>query len=267
MDYKKIAVICIFVLVAGAAISIVLGMRDRLVNKSDEIVIEDNSYRNIDILSDNASVEIVPIKSQETKVEIKGKMKKKSNYNFHVNVVGDTLQVEFTEKRWNFIQIGFLSKDIKLTVHVPKKEYSQLKAELDNGRIIATNIQVKDVDVETDNGSIELKNIDAKNVQASSDNGQIILKNVEGTLQGETDNGRIKVITKKMEKSIDLKTDNGLIEIQTEKEPTNATIEANVNLGKVDIFGKNKSQTVFGDGDILIKLKTDNGKILVEKSK
>jgi len=267
MDYKKIAIICIFVLLAGAAISIVLDMRDRLVNKSDEIVIEDNSYQNIDILSDDASVEIVPIKSQDTRVEIKGKMKKKSNYDFHVNVVGDTLQVEFTEKRWNFIQFGFMPKDIKMTIYVPKKEYSQLTAELDNGRVKANNIQVKDVDIETDNGSIELKNIEAKTVQASTDNGQIILNNVEGTLHGETDNGRIKVITNNLERSIDLKTDNGLIEIQTEKEPTNATIEANVDFGKVDIFGKNNSQTVFGDGETLIKLETDNGKILVEKSK
>lgn len=266
MGIKKIAIISLFILLIGAAISIILNVKDALVNKSDEIIVEDNSFTNIHILSDNALVKVIPTKTQTTKAIFSGKMKKKSNYNFHADVKGDTLEVELKEKRWSFIQFGLTSHDIKLTVYVPEQEYSKLKTKIDNGRIIAENMHVQNVDLETDNGSIELKNINSVSVLAKTDNGQILMDNVEGKLNAETDNGRIVLITNNLERSIDFKTDNGLIEIQTDKEPSNATFQANVDVGKIDIFGHSNTQTIFGDGLNLINLQLDNGKIIVKKS-
>lgn len=267
MNLKKIAIISLFILLAGSAISIVLSIKDTLVNKSEEIVVEDNSFTNIQIKSDNASVQIVPTKKDETKVEFSGKMKKKFSYNFRANVKGDTLQVELKEKHWGFIQFGFSSHDVKLTVYVPEKEYGQLKTELDNGRIVVENMKVNDVDLKTDNGSIELKNIEAIIIRANTDNGQVLMDNVDGDLKVGTDNGRIVLKTNNLERSIQFKTDNGLIDIQTDKEPLNVTIDAKIDLGKIDIFGKSNKQTIFGNGENLIKLEADNGKIFVEKSK
>ncbi|QFF99053.1 hypothetical protein PB01_09560 [Psychrobacillus glaciei] len=266
MAIKKIAIIGLFILLAGAAINIVLNIKDTLVNKSEEIVVKDKSYTNIHILSDNATIEIVPTNNNETKVEFSGKMKKKSRYNFHADVKGDTLNVELKEKRWSF-QLEFTSPNIKLTVYIPEKEYKKLMTKIDNGRIIANNLSVKDVHLTTDNGSIEMQNIKSDNIRAKSDNGQIIMKYVDGKIKAETDNGRIILVTNNLDRSIDLKTDNGLIEIQSEKEPSNATINASVDLGKIDIFGTSNKQTIYGNGDHLIKLETDNGKITVKKIK
>lgn len=264
MNLKKIAIIGLFVLLAGAAISIVLNVRDTLVNKSDEITVKE-SYTNIDILSDNASVEIIPTKNNHTEVKFSGKMKQKSRYRFNADVKGDTLYVELKEKNWSFIQFGFTSLDIKLIVYVPEKEYDELRTEIDNGRIISEGLQVKDLNLETDNGSIELKNVQAQTVSLQTDNGQILLDEVGGEINAKTDNGRILLTTSNLERFINLKTDNGLIEIQTDKEPSNVTIDAKVDLGKIDVFGSSNKQTIFGNGTNLIKLETDNGKISVSK--
>ncbi|WP_391122803.1 DUF4097 family beta strand repeat-containing protein [Psychrobacillus sp. L3] len=266
MGIKKIAIISLFILLAGVAVSIILNVKDALVNKSDEIIVEDNSFTNIHILSDNALVEIIPTKNEATKAKFSGKMKKKSNYNFHADVKGDTLVVELKEKRWSFIQFGLTSHDIKLKVYVPEQNYSKLKTEIDNGRIVAENMNVKNMELETDNGSIELKNINSESVFTKTDNGQILMDNVEGKLKAETDNGRIVLITNNLERSIDFKADNGLLQIQTDKEPSNATIQAKVDVGSVHIFGKTKTRTIFGDGVNLINLEIDNGKIIVKKS-
>lgn len=267
MSMKKVAIIGLFVLIAGAAINVFINIKDGLVNKADEIVVKSNDYKNIEVLSDNASVEFISTKDDETKVEFTGRMKKKTKYNFTADVKGDTLSIELTQKHWNFIQFGFSSMDIKLSVYVPEKQYNAINAELDNGQIDVKDMQAKSIHLETDNGFIQMKNIEAETVHVRTDNGKILMNEVEGKIDASTDNGRIVLITNNLDRPISLSTDNGLIEIQTDKEPTNATIEADVEIGKLSVFGKSNKQTIFGDGDNLIKLETDNGKISVGNSK
>ncbi|WP_166462386.1 DUF4097 family beta strand repeat-containing protein [Psychrobacillus vulpis] len=265
MSIKKIAIGCLFVLLAGAAISIILNIKDTFVDKADEILVEDNNYSNIEVLSENASVKVLPAKDGKTKVEFSGKIKKKSNYIFNADVNGDTLYVELKEKRWNFIQFGFTSRNIQLIVYVPEKEYQSLKTEIDNGKIKTESIHANEISLETDNGLIDMNNIVADNVQVKTDNGQIRMEEVEGAIHAKTDNGRIILTSNNLDRSINLKTDNGLIQIQTDKEPTNATIDAQVDNGKIEVFGTSNKQTIFGNGENLIKLETDNGKITVKK--
>ncbi|MDI2588913.1 hypothetical protein OR571_17880 [Psychrobacillus sp. NEAU-3TGS] len=80
MSLKKIAIIGIFVLLAGAAINIILNVTDTFVKKSDEIVIEETDFSKIEVLADNAAVELLPSKENKTMVSFSGKMKKKLNY-------------------------------------------------------------------------------------------------------------------------------------------------------------------------------------------
>lgn len=265
MGFKKIAIICLFVLLAGAALSIIFNIKDSMVDKSDEIILKEKNYSNIEVISDNASIEILPTKKAETKVEFSGRMKKKFKYNFHANVKGDTLYIELKEKRWSFISFGFNSFNVKLIVYVPEKDYNALRTELNNGRVTLQNIVVHDVNVETDNGMIDLKKVDAKTVQVKTDNGQIRMDDVSGTINAETDNGRIIFSSTDLDRPINLKTDNGAIEVQTDKEPTNTTIKVKVDNGKIDIFGAENKQTIFGNGENAIYLETDNGRITVKK--
>ena len=88
-------------------------------------MIDDQSFTNIEILTTNAAVEIVPTKDSVTTVEYSGKTKKKSKFIFEADVKGDTLFVQFKEKRRSFFNFGFSSLDLKLIVKVPEKQYDQ----------------------------------------------------------------------------------------------------------------------------------------------
>lgn len=264
MSFKKVAIICVFVLLAGAAINIILNFSGAFVKKSDEIVVKDTNYSNIEIVADNAAVELLPTKENKTTVSFSGEMKKKLKHHFSAEVKGDTLYVESKEKRWNFIQFGFSSLNNKITVHVPEKEYGIITTEIDNGRIIVKNMKAKIVNLESNNGQIDLTEIAAENTHVKTDNGKVSFRHVEGSINAETDNGQISLITNNLDRAISLKTDNGLISIQADQEPTNATIHAKTDNGRISIFGKSAEQTTFGKGENMIKLSTDNGMITVK---
>ena len=226
-------------------------------------VIEESSFTNIDIVTNNADVMIVPTESLETTVEYTG-ANKKTKFIFDAAVKGDTLSVQLKQKRKFFFSFGFNSGDIKLTVSVPEKQYKNLQVMSDNGRINVEDLHSEGFLLETDNGQIQLRNVEAKTVNVETDNGKVILEQVKGEIKGSTDNGQISLITNNIDSPIDLSTDNGNIEVKTESEPTNASIEAKSGNGKITIFEQETKLKVYGKGTHLMKLQTDNGSITVE---
>jgi DUF4097 and DUF4098 domain-containing protein YvlB len=262
---NKLFVSLVPLLIVAGCISLLFKQGNVFEKSNNKKVIEDLSFTNIAVLTENAAVVIVPTKDSVATVEYSGKTKKNKRFIFEADVKGDTLSVQFKEKRKWFIHFGFSSLDLTLKVHLPEKQYDRLLVETDNGRIIAEQLQAKDITLETDNGRIELKHVDAKAVNVKSDNGRIVLEDVTGQMKAKTDNGQISVITNDLDQSIDLETDNGRIEIQTEKEPTNAIIDAKTDNGRVEIFGQENKHVTFGNGENLIKLRTDNGRITVTK--
>ena len=205
-----------------------------------------------------------PTKSPKATVEYSG-ASIKGKYNFDVDVKGDTLSVQLKQKRRFFFWFGFHSRDLKLIVNVPEKQYGNIQVKSDNGLINVEDLQAEVVLLETDNGQILVKNVVANTVNVETDNGKIVLDHVEGEIKGNTDNGHISLITKKLDWPIDLATDNGSIEIKTESEPTNATIDSESDNGKITIFGNEINRSTYGKGKHLIKLRTDNGRIAVSK--
>jgi len=232
---------------------------------SNKIVIEDGSFTNIDVLSDNASVEIIPTNELTTTVEYIDKKGKNSKVDLRANVKKETLTVTLKKKRWFTLNFDFSFSKKELLIKVPEKQYENIIANNDNGQIKLTNMDARDISFDTDNGTIELKNVDASSINVETDNGKIILEEVTGNIIGKTDNGQITLITTDLEHQIELTTDNGRIEINTKNEPTNVTIDAKTDNGKIDVFGAKNEHTVFGKGKNLIKLKTDNGRITVTK--
>ena len=65
-------------------------------------MIDDQSFTNIEILTTNAAVEIVPTKDSATTVAYSGKTKKSSKFIFEADVKENTLSVQFKEKRRSF---------------------------------------------------------------------------------------------------------------------------------------------------------------------
>ena len=262
---NKLFVVLVLILIVAGGITLLFKQENVFEKSNNKKVIEDLSFTNIAVLTENAAVEIVPTKDSVATVEYSGKTKKNKKFIFEADVKGDTLSVQFKEKRRGFIHFGISSLDLTLTVHLPERQYERLQVETDNGRIIAEQLKAQDINLETDNGRVELKHVDAMAIALKTDNGKIILEDVEGKIKAKTDNGRVSLITKSLDQSIDLETDNGRIEIQTEEEPTNAVIDAKTDNGRVELFGQENKHVTFGKGENLIKLRTDNGRITVTK--
>lgn len=236
---------------------------NKFVSDPNKVVIEDESFTTIEVVSGNAAVEIIPTDSSTTTVEYIGEKRKNEKYEFSADVKNDTLTVEFKEKGWGFLRFGLSFSKMELLIKVPENEYDMIKVKNNNGKIKAESLVVTDISLETDNGSIELKSIDAVSTHVQTNNGKIVLEQVNGEIIGETDNGRIMLVTNNLERPIDLTTDNGRIEIITTTKPTNVKLDVKTDNGKIDVFGKKNEETVFGEGKNLIKLRSDNGGITV----
>ncbi|MCM3112714.1 DUF4097 family beta strand repeat-containing protein [Lederbergia lenta] len=282
INVKNISIIALLLLLIGIVGSIItfksLGKPEPV---SEKRGIDDDQFTNINIVAGNAKVEILPTKDTKATAELSGKAK---NYVFEANVEGNTLAVVLKEKHWKLVSFDFFSTALTLKVYVPEKQYDTIQIESNNGRFHAENLVAKEMNVKTDNGRIELENIESSTVKAEAnngrielksikalsvaveaDNGKILLEDVDGKLSGKTNNGRISLVTNNLERQIDFATDNGSIKIQTEKEPKNVTFDIKVDNGKVDILGSSDRSSIFGNGEHLIKLKSNNGGIKVTK--
>jgi len=262
---NKVFIILLLLLIGGVGISLMFTLGDSTVKNARKIVVENSSFTNIEIVAGNAAVEIVPTDDSVATVEYLGETKKKWKYVFKANINGETLSIQFKEKRRSFINFGFSSSDLNLLVKVPQKQYNKIQAETDNGRIKVDNIHAEDIMLATDNGTIVMKNVNTSITDVKTDNGKILLESVEGKITGKTDNGRISLVTNNLDRSIELTTDNGRIEIQSEKEPTNATIDVKTDNGRVNVFGYENKHTTYGKGENLITLRTDNGGVNITK--
>lgn len=282
INLKNISIIALLLLIIGIVGSIItFKTLSRPEPVSEKRVIENAQFTNISITTDNAKVEVLPTKDAKATVELSGKAK---NYMFEASEEGNTLAVVLKEKQWKLVSFDFFLNALTLKVYVPEKQYEAMQIDNNNGRIQVENLVAKKLNVDTDNGRIELKNMESSEVKAKADNGRIELKNikalsvavkadngkilleeVDGKLSGKTNNGRISLVTNNLERQIDFETDNGSIKIQTEKEPKNVTFNIKVDNGKVDIFGSSDRSSIFGNGEHLIKLKSDNGGITVTK--
>jgi DUF4097 and DUF4098 domain-containing protein YvlB len=265
MSKNKLVISFLLLLVVASGITFMFKTMDVFAqNDNKKKVVEDSSFTNIEVSTNNAEVVIVPTKSSDATVEYSG-ASKKAKYNFEVDVKGDTLSVHLKQKRRFFFWFGFHSRDLKLIVNVPEKQYENIQVKSNNGLINVENLLAEMVLLETDNGKILLENVVANSVNVETDNGKIVLDHVEGKIKGTTDNGQISLITNKLDWPIDLATDNGSIEIKTESEPANATIDSESDNGTITIFGNEIKRSTYGKGKHLIKLRTDNGSITVTK--
>ncbi|MGM0898544.1 MAG: DUF4097 family beta strand repeat-containing protein [Bacillota bacterium] len=237
----------------------------------------DAEIEDMEIRVQNSRVNFLPIDDGTSRLVLSG-----SNDDFTLNTdrTGSRLIVE-VEDRPRFSLFGF-NRSSTLQVYVPESGLDSLSVGSTNGAIQADDIQAADisfeanngrieldavesetVDVETANGRIELTDVDA-DMTVRASNGRIIFTDVSGELEAKANNGRIDLTVDTLDFPVELETNNGHIEIHTENEPDNARIEARIDNGSIDVYGRENEQSVFGDGDVLIQLISNNGRIVVE---
>lgn len=265
INIKKLSIIGLILLVVGAVGSIItFNSFNKSVSVDEEKVIQDRAIKSIEIDSDNERVEVVPSDDSQTIVQLSGRSTENVDEQLTVDVKGDTLSVQLRDKKlFNFF--NFIGTDLTLTVYLPEKAYKLLKVNIDNGTFAANQLEIKAVKARTNNGHIQLENIEAKMVDVESDNGEISLENVTGEINGKVNNGKIYLETNNPDRPIALESDNGSIKIKTDNVPTNATFNVDVDNGHINIFDKYSGNAVFGNGENVISLKTNNGKITVTK--
>ncbi|MEK5382210.1 DUF4097 family beta strand repeat-containing protein [Niallia sp. FSL W8-0635] len=259
---KKIMITGIVFIIIGTLGSL-LTFRDNGIDIAEEKVFKEGNITSVKIESNNVAVEIIPTTDSETKVEVVGKGSKDTRTNLTAKVERETLIVKLEEKQLGFIHLDFSS--LTLRISLPEKQYKSMRVNNDNGKIDVANLSVEQLKAESDNGRIEMKNILSENIDVQSDNGRVALEHVTGSIKGKTSNGKISILTATLDRPIELETNNGSIEIETEKEPTNVTFDVQVDNGSINILDKYKGSTVIGNGENLVKLKTNNGKIQVLK--
>ncbi|MFP3322435.1 DUF4097 family beta strand repeat-containing protein [Planococcus sp. SIMBA_160] len=244
-------------------------------------VLEERSYEEtiekVEIRLENARLEIRPSPDETTRLVLSGN---DDDFQMNAEAVGGSLAIEIKD-RSPFFNFDF-NRSYSVQIFVPAGGLSSLAANSDNGRIDVNGITVdqlmlrtnngrialdavdsETIDAETDNGRIEMNNIEAA-ISARSSNGRLLFSDVSGELEARANNGRIELETEMLEFPVAFDTDNGRIEIRTDTEPVNARIEVRTGNGSIDIYGRDNEETVFGSGEALIRLASNNGSITVE---
>lgn len=243
---------------------------------TENTIIKDH-FTAIEINGTDANVNILSTTDREAQIELTGDM---SDYHLATEVDEDVLKINIDFDQKKLFNFDFSFRLLELTVYLPEETYDSLHLRNDNGQIQMSDVHIEDIVAETDNGKVMLNDLKSHDIQTKSDNGHIALKNIHATkinteaengkinlenvvgeLVGKADNGHISLITEEINRPIDLSTDNGKITIQTENKPTNVTFDIRVDNGKVDYFGESTWDTIIGEGENLVHLKTDNGNI------
>lgn len=277
---KRLSIIGLVLFLVGIIGSIfTINTQFKQAEMLEEKVIGTNDFNNIDLYTNNAKITILPTDNSEPKVEVYGNY---ARYEMTADVKEDTLKVDVKTKRDKIFSFDLFSKNLSLTVYIPQKLYeninvqsnnghidigdlegSDINAETDNGKIHFDSVNGKTVRLETNNGSIDLQTIKADRIKAYTDNGKIEIEDIDGEIVGETNNGSISLRTDNLEQPIELQSNNGKIEIWTKNKPQNAILDLKTHNGKIRVFGESNWDTIIGNGDNLIKLTTENGRITI----
>lgn len=280
MRMKLLIIIASILLIVGVTGSIL--QFPNMINTEETTtteVVSSNGIDQIDVKVTSAKIHIVPTDSDEIRAEL---ISNETEVELIAEVNNQTVHIEVKNKMFPIFEINFLPRTSSLTIYLPKKQYAGLSIKSTNGKMEIEDVAATDIslnskngaihleDIQADtistklnNGRIELENVTAITSSVYTDNGKITLANVTGDITGKTNNGLITYHTEKLAQAIDFHSSNGKINIFTEKQPTNVTYDLRADLGKIRVFEKSDWDTVTGNGEHVIKLRTNNGSITI----
>ena len=276
--FLRILIIIASVFLVGVGIVLYLVYNS---SPAQQEVLEEKSFteniEEMEITVENSRVEIRLSEDETARIVMSGN---NDDFTLNTEAAGGLLAIE-VEDSTPFFNFDF-NHSYTLQVYVPASGLDSLSAdsnngtievgeiradelmlEADNGRITLDAVDSGRVEIETDNGQIELKDMEA-DISVRSSNGRILFSDISGKLEAKANNGRIELEADTLDFPVDFDTDNGRIEIRTRNEPANARIEARVDNGNIDVYGRENEETVFGSGEVLIRLSSNNGSITVE---
>lgn len=296
-ELSFIALVLLLVGIVGSAVT--YGKMEKTEWTTELVKVEDDNFQEIAISVNNGSAELLPT-NESARIEVFGQQgkykvsadtkeeklivhledKNKKLFNFNMNLKTPVIKVYVPETKYEAIQMESRNGKLKIekiqaaelsaktangTVNLSEVQAETVKAHTNNGQIRAEQLTGSTIQAKSNNGRITMVDTLAEKVTLEADNGRIELQNVEGQISGTAKNGRISLLAHELNFPMELKTNNGSISIQTDREPENAIIQTRANNGSITIFGEKNGAGVYGSGEHLIHLSTQNGKIEVEK--
>lgn len=265
MNKKRISYFATLLIIVGTVGGLLtFQLREKDTSFSENKTINSGSINSLEINADNAEIEIKTTKNEAISLELTGENKNTPSLTTEMN--NSNLVINVNKKHaFDLFTFDFYSKPTTLKIHLPEKQYEALQVKTNNGAVAIKNAIIDTLQVETDNGRIALQDLQTQQTEVNSHNGRIAFDYVDGTIKGETSNGRISIKTADLERNIQLESNNGRIEVETDKDPINTTFDVSVDNGSVDILNQYNGSTTFGDGTNKIILRTDNGRVTVSK--
>lgn len=226
--------------------SIIFGMKSKTTNivYDDEFKLED--IKNINIKQDAGDIVIKETSSDYIKVELYGKEEK----DVQVDINEGNLKIDFTHKKIRFISFGGTKNDI--IVYLPSSYSNEIKIENDYGNCEIEDLENATVDIDTDAGEVELGKI--KNATVKCDYGNVEIKEILNQCNIKSDCGNININQISIKEDSTIISNLGNIDINNTND---IYIEANVDLGKVNINNNNRSS------DITLEINSDCGNITI----
>lgn len=274
----KVLIIIAAIILVGVIIVLVISYNS---DPARQEVLEEQTFdgqiEDMEITVENARVDLVPSEDDTARLVLSGNS---DDFTLTTDLSGGRLIVDVKD-RSQFFNFDF-NRTYSLQVSVPENGLDSLTVESDNGTIQARDIEAAELSLEANNGRIDLESVNSETVNVETDNGavditemeanmairssngRIIFNNVSGELQARANNGRIELSTETLDFPVNFETNNGRIEIRTDSEPSNARIRARVDNGSINVYGRENEESVFGDGNVLIHLESNNGRIVVE---
>ena len=160
---------------------------------------------NLDI--PNTSLEVISTTEKNVKIECISYGESK----YYIKQNGNNVVIQKDEDlsifNWN-------EKGGKVKILIPTGILSSYYADMSNGQVSISNIDIEDIDIETSNGNVDIENLNvnndiiiessngrinvntlvANNIEFDSSNGEVLLENIDGKdINVDTSNGRINV--------------------------------------------------------------------------
>lgn len=185
------------ILIGGALFSGVMATLDWDFTKLATVKYETNTYEiseafdNISMNTDTADIVFMPSDDRTCRVECN----EEENARHSVTVEDGTLTVELIDDRavYNFIGLNFGSP--KITVYLPKTEYSSLIINEDTGDVeMPKDFTFNDVDISLSTGDVDFNASACKTIKIKTDTGDICMENSSaGVLDLSVSTGKVTV--------------------------------------------------------------------------
>lgn len=226
------------------------GIRFGINSKSTNIIydkkFEIEDIQNIKVKQDAGDIIVKETSNDYIQVVLYGDDEKDAQ----VNLNEGELNVDFTHKRFNFISFGQTKNDI--IIYVPSNYLGKLKIDNNFGNCEIENLENATIDIDSSAGDIKIGKVNEATVKCSC--GNIDISEIKNKCYIKSDCGNVNIDKVSIKESSTIISNLGNVEINNTND---IYIEANVDLGKVNVNNNNRSS------DITLKISSDCGNITV----